>query len=314
MPYLNYPSIQRLWTVDQLIQLYLEEDVHNHILIEPIGLFNHINDPLIRDAPVTAHKIVLWPTLAGTWLEHPDHPQNLAAIDVAGPTGSSDIYINETTISVLKALNLPVVTENYDDVHLSRCLVHHQGYEKSSIGSKYKIHYSLRTYEDDYDIHPFYYTNRLQDPNDHEDPPSPTYDVPTIQKWNEVVDADARRRYWALRGGIELHERMARRSEMLAAAIAVNATLPWNKKRKYAQMEEEILDIIAQEGIDNKRVRREPEETTGTQVLPSSSTDHSESVPAESSSANTAPALDARPIRNRKLALPRSSLPANYRS
>ncbi|KIJ09592.1 hypothetical protein PAXINDRAFT_17323 [Paxillus involutus ATCC 200175] len=254
MPYLNYPSIQRLWTVDQLIQLYLEEDVHNHILIEPIGLFNHINDPLIRDAPVTAHKIVLWPTLAGTWLEHPDHPQNLAAIDVAGPTGSSDIYINETTVSVLEALNLPVLTESYDDVHLSRCLVHHQGYEKSSIGSKYKIHYSLRTYEDDYDIHPFYYTNRLQDPNDHEDPPSPTYDVPTIQKWNKVVDADARRRYWALRGGVELHERMARRSEMLAAAIAVNATLPWNKKRKYTQMEEEVLDIIAQEGIDNKRI------------------------------------------------------------
>ncbi|KIJ10940.1 hypothetical protein PAXINDRAFT_16101 [Paxillus involutus ATCC 200175] len=164
MPYLNYPSIQRLWTVDQLIQLYLEEDVHNHILIEPIGLFNHVNDPLIRDAPVTAHKIVLWPTLAGTWLEHPDHPQNLAVIDVAGPTGSSDIYINETTVSVLEALNLPVVTESYDDVHLSRCLVHHQGYEKSSIGLKYKIHYSLRTYEDDYDIHPFYYTNRFRIP------------------------------------------------------------------------------------------------------------------------------------------------------
>ncbi|KIJ10035.1 hypothetical protein PAXINDRAFT_16937 [Paxillus involutus ATCC 200175] len=269
-------------------------------------------DQLHRDAPVTAHKIVQWPTLKGTWLEHPDHSQNLAVIDIAGPTGSSDIYINETTASVLKALNLPIVTKSYDDVHLSRCLVHHQGYEKSSIGSKYKIHYLLRTDEDDYDIHPFYFTNRLQDPNDHEDPPSPTYDVPTIQKWNEVVDADAHRRYWALRGGIELHERMARRSEMLAAAITANATLPWNKKRKYAQMEEEVLNTIKQEDFDNKRVRREPEEATGTQVLPSSSTDHSESVPAQSSSANTAPALDARPIRNPKLALPRSSLPANY--
>ncbi|KIJ16906.1 hypothetical protein PAXINDRAFT_10613 [Paxillus involutus ATCC 200175] len=275
MPYLNYPSIQRLWTVDHLTHLYLKEDVHNHILIEPIKFVFNTNNPLQhqwtvdniihialeenldqlhRDAPVTAHKILQWPTLEGTWLEHPDHLQNLAAIDVTGPTGSSDIYINETTVSVLEALNLPVVTKSYDDVHLSRCLVHHQGYEKSSIGSKYKIHYSLRTDEDDYDIHPFYFTNILQDPNDHEDPPSPTYDVPTIQKWNEVVDADARRRYWALRGGIELHERMARRSEMLAAAIAVNATLPWNKKRKYEQMEKEVLDTIGQEGSDSKRI------------------------------------------------------------
>ncbi|KIJ07664.1 hypothetical protein PAXINDRAFT_19166 [Paxillus involutus ATCC 200175] len=305
----TFVLVARSLSVDQLIHLYLKEDVHNHILIEPISIFNHVNDPLIREAPVTAHKIVLWPPLAGTWLEHPDHPQNLA-----GPTGLSDIYINETTVSVLEALNLPIVTKSYDNVHLSRCLVHHQGYEKSSIGLKYKIHYSLRTDKDDYDIHPFYYTNRLQDPNDHEDPPSPTYDVPTIQKWNEVMDADAHRRYWALRGGIELHERMAQRSEMLATAIAANASLPWNKKRKYAEMEEEVLDTIAQEGFYNKRVRREPEEANGVQVIPDTSSNNSKPTQDEGSSSNTAPALDARPIRNQKLALPRSSLPANYRS
>ncbi|KIJ10917.1 hypothetical protein PAXINDRAFT_16140 [Paxillus involutus ATCC 200175] len=274
MPYLNSHSIQRLWTVDHLTHLYLEEDVHSHILIEPIKFVFNTNNPfqhqwsvdhlihihleetldqLHKDAPVTAHKIIQWPTLEGTWLEHPDHSQNLAALDIEGPTGLSDIYIDETTLSVLEAINLPAVTQAYDDIHLSRCLIHHQGYKKSSIGSKYKIHYSLRTDEDDYDIHPFHYTNRLLDPNDHENPPSSTWDVPTIQRWNEVVDADARRRYWALRGGVELHERMARRSEMLATAIADNATLPWNKKRKYAQLEEEVLDIIRQEGSDHKK-------------------------------------------------------------
>jgi hypothetical protein len=46
MPYLNSHSIQRLWTVDHLTHLYLEEDVHNHILIEPIKFVFNTNNPL----------------------------------------------------------------------------------------------------------------------------------------------------------------------------------------------------------------------------------------------------------------------------
>ncbi|KIJ13489.1 hypothetical protein PAXINDRAFT_13819 [Paxillus involutus ATCC 200175] len=280
MPYLNSHSIQRLWTVDHLTHLYLEEDVHRHILIEPIKFVFNTNNPLQhqwsvdhlihihleetldqfhKDAPVTAHKIIQWPTLEGTWLEHPDHPQNLAALDVEGPTGSSDIYIDETTLSVLEAINLPAVTQTYDDVHLSRCLIHHQGYEKSSIGSKYKIHYSLRTDEDDYDIHPFHYTNRLLDPNDHEDPPSSTWDVPTIQRWNEVVDADARRRYWALRGGVELHERMARRSEI------VN-TLNWKKKSSISL--DKRAQIIKKSEEDQKKLMERKSFQALLQIVP----------------------------------------------
>ncbi|KIK76326.1 hypothetical protein PAXRUDRAFT_170256, partial [Paxillus rubicundulus Ve08.2h10] len=206
----------------------------------------------------TWHVLESHPILEGQWLDHPTHHQNIEET-LVGPVGEVSVFCEETLVSILEGLNIPIVTKTYDNEELSLCLTHHQGYEKSSIGSKYNIHQFLHTDSIKCsDIHPFHYTIKTLAPNDlNENNLSLVWDVPTIQKWNEVVDDIARRRYWADHSRSRaLHRSLARRSEMLAASLRENALLPWIKKRSYDQIQEDIK-FASEKELGYKRIRGE---------------------------------------------------------
>ncbi|KIK91073.1 hypothetical protein PAXRUDRAFT_150342, partial [Paxillus rubicundulus Ve08.2h10] len=179
-------------------------------------------------------------------LDHPAHPQNILGT-LEGPVRKTNIFIDETLVSIVKGLNIPVVTDTYDDPYLSCCLTHHQGYEKTSIGSKYDIHQFLRIscIENNNNIHPFQFTIDTLDPNNlHEDNISSIWDVPTIQKWNEVMDGIACRRYWADPSRLPAHHRvLARRSEMLATKLRENTLLLSLQKWAHKPFQK-VLEII----------------------------------------------------------------------
>ncbi|KIK83020.1 hypothetical protein PAXRUDRAFT_153340, partial [Paxillus rubicundulus Ve08.2h10] len=185
--------------------------------------------------------------LEGTWLDHPSHPQNIIGI-LKGPVGKTDVFIDKTLVSIVKGLNIPIVTDTYNDNdnHLSHSLIHHQAYEKSSIGSKYNIH-------------PFQFTiNTLDFNNLHEDNISQVWDVPTIQKRNEVMDGIIRRRYWADPSRLPAHHQvLARRSEMLATKLRENTLFPYLQKQSYDQITVKIDDIITENSFGYKRIQRE---------------------------------------------------------
>ncbi|KIK77228.1 hypothetical protein PAXRUDRAFT_167464 [Paxillus rubicundulus Ve08.2h10] len=205
------------------------------------------------------HILESHPILEGMWLDHPSHPQNIEET-LVGPVGTVSVFCEELLVSILEGINIPIVTQTYNDEELSLCFTHHQGYEKSTIGSKYNIHQFLRTDSIECsDIHPFHYTIKTLDPNDLHDENnlSPVWDVPTIQKWNEVMDDIARRRYWADHSRSRaLHRSLARRSEMLAASLRESALLPWIKKRSYDQIQEDIK-LTSEKELGYKRIRGE---------------------------------------------------------
>ncbi|KIK75286.1 hypothetical protein PAXRUDRAFT_173263, partial [Paxillus rubicundulus Ve08.2h10] len=216
------------------------------------------------------HILESSPILEGTWLDHPTHPQNIEET-LEGPVGTASIFIDKALVSIVEGINIPIVTDTYDDYHLSCCLTHHQGYEKSSIGSKYDIHQFLHTDSIECNnVHPFHYTIKTLDPNDlhDEDNLSPVWDIPTIQKWNEVVDGIAHQRYWADHSRSKaLHRSLARRSEMLAASLRENSLLPYLKKQTYDQISKDIK-LISEKELGYKRIQREHQISEGTQTLP----------------------------------------------
>ncbi|KIK77774.1 hypothetical protein PAXRUDRAFT_165762 [Paxillus rubicundulus Ve08.2h10] len=247
-PLLNCHSTQEL-SVATVTELLLHRNVSQLLIIQPYA------GPEEDEA---GHVLESHPILEGAWLDHPTHPQNIEET-LVGPVGEVSIFCEESLVSILEGINLPIVTKTYDDDELSLCLTHHQGYKKSSIGSKYDIHQFLRTNSIKCsDIHPFHYTIKTLDPNDlDENNLSPVWDIPTIQKWNKVMDDIARRRYWADHSRSRaLHRSLARRLEMLAASLRENALLPWIKKRSYDQIQEDIK-FASEKELGYKRIRGE---------------------------------------------------------
>ncbi|KIK77170.1 hypothetical protein PAXRUDRAFT_17672 [Paxillus rubicundulus Ve08.2h10] len=111
-PLLNSLSTRKELMVETLTEVLLQENVSQLLIIQPnIG---HNEEEMW-------HILESHPILDGTWLDHPTHPQNIEET-LEGPVGTASIFIDKALISIVEGINIPIVTDTYDDYHLSRCL------------------------------------------------------------------------------------------------------------------------------------------------------------------------------------------------